>query len=104
MSSGFPAFFAAIFTRGCLQTAYFAPVRFPLPVKRPLRFRPREKRAHPEDTLFFYAVFRYLFIWITVSSMVSTVVMFLELAWNPRCVAIMFTNSRARSTLLCSRA
>ena len=44
----------------------------------------------------------YRFIPITVSSMVSTVVMVFELAWNPRCVAIICTNSRDMSTLDCS--
>ena len=36
-------------------------------------------------------------------SMVSTVVMMRELAWKPRWVVIMRTNSVARSTLDCSR-
>ena len=40
---------------------------------------------------------------ITVSSIVSTVVMVLLLAWKPRWVVIMFTNSLARSTLEISR-
>ena len=44
----------------------------------------------------------YRFMPMTVSSMVSTVVMPLELAWNPRWVEIICTNSRARSTLDCS--
>ena len=44
----------------------------------------------------------YLFMLITCSSMVSTVVMPLELAWKPRWVMIICTNSRDMSTLDCS--
>ncbi len=44
----------------------------------------------------------YLFMPMTVSSMLSVVVMALELAWKPRCVVIMCTNSLAMSTLDCS--
>ena len=44
----------------------------------------------------------YRFIPITVSSMLSTVVMVFELAWKPRCVAIICTNSRDMSTFDCS--
>ncbi len=41
----------------------------------------------------------YRFMPMTVSSMVSTVVTPLELAWKPRWVVIICTNSRAMSTL-----
>ena len=44
----------------------------------------------------------YRFMPMTVSSMLSTVVMVFELAWKPRCVAIICTNSRDMSTFDCS--
>ncbi len=53
-------------------------------------------------SLFRAAVSAYRFMPITVSSMVSAVVMPLELAWKPRWVVIICTNSRAISTLDCS--
>lgn len=46
----------------------------------------------------------YLFMLMTVSSMVSVVVMALLLDWKPRWVVIICTNSVDMSTLDCSRA
>ena len=45
----------------------------------------------------------YRFIWMTVLIMSSTVVMVLELAWNPLWVVIILTNSSEMSTLDISR-
>ena len=55
-----------------------------------------------ERPIFRAAASAYRFMPIIVSSMVSTVVMPLELAWKPRWVVIIWTNSRDMSTLDCS--